>query len=299
MNTHPKIAIVIVNYNGSNDTIECINSIKKSNYKNILIIVIDNNSDERCRNILRLYNQQNKDVIIQYSDCNNGFSGGNNIGTEEALKHDVDYICFINNDTVVDSNFLINLVPKLNETSAFTGKILYYNDPHKIWFAGGRYIPCKGTTVHLGNNCLDNEYHSSEQSINFITGCYFVVSKKIVEKVGLWPERYFLYGEDCSYSLRIIKNGFKLIYVPNSVIYHKVSSSTKILSSLSSYYVIRNRFLVIKEHLKGICKISAYFFSLLVCLKGVINKEYSYTVVWEAIHDFTAGRFGPKNEIRR
>ena len=115
---------------------------------------------------------------------------------------------------------------------------------------------------------------------------------KVICNVGLLPEHYFLYCEDTEFSLRVLEYNYKIIYQPESVIYHKVSASTGSTSVLSEYYMVRNAFLVVRERGKGLSRISAYIYLFLQTLKRVLLGKYRLRVVGKAFMDFLNGEVG-------
>lgn len=292
---NPLVDIIIVNYNGLADTVECVESLKKCRYDNFEIIIVDNcSTDDSYDNLNYKYSSENNIYIIK-SNINNGFATGNNLGIDLAKYHHANYCVLVNNDTIVDPDFLTPLVEfaeKANTPIILTGKILYYYDKKRIWYGGGFFDKYKGTGVHLHGNELDDPQDDQIRSCNFICGCLLFMSLNVVDIIGPLPEEYFLYGEDTDYSLNALKHNIPMFYIPNSIIYHKVSASTKKLSNFSYYYMLRNRFYVISKYEKGLYKISAYAFSMLSIAKGIIKKEYPIRIVRKALKDFNKDNMG-------
>lgn len=289
------VYIILVNYNGADDTVACISSIKNNEYPNYRIVVVDNKSTDNSIEILVNKYAGDHKVIIVESDYNRGFSGGNNLGINIAISDNADSILLLNNDTIVDPRFLIELVNYVgaNEQALMlTGKIMYYNEPNRIWYAGGCYNYVKGTGRHLHGNEIDNGQCDEIKEIDFACGCFIFMNRSGIEKVGLMPEEYFLYGEDVAYSLTAKKNKVKIVYIPKSIIYHKVSSSTAKLSELTTYYVIRNRFYVISRHQTGIQRYIAMVSSTIAAIKGIIKGNYNLSMVIKASKDYMWHRMG-------
>lgn len=291
------VYIILVNYNGAEDTIECVRSIKMSEMMDYHIVVVDNAStDDSIHRLVTIYDNDKKVTILE-SDKNLGFSGGNNLGIRLALEHQADAVLLLNNDTVVDKEFLNQLVmfDKKNKGPVFlTGKIMYYMEPSKVWYAGGGYSWYKGTTYHYMHNQQET-LNDQVQKVQFACGCLTYINKAALDKVGLMPEEYFLYSEDLAYSLEARNNEIPIFYIPTCKIYHKVSSSTKKISELSSYYIIRNRFYIIKKYHHGIKKISANIFSCLSVFKRIKRGVYSGKIVKMAIHDCIHEKMGEKH----
>ena len=282
----PQIAIILLNYNGFEDTIECVNSLLDSSYKNYAVIIVDNDSPDQSGIKLKNAYEKNTKIKVLLNKENNGFSAGNNVGITYALENDYDYILLLNNDTTVDCDFLQNLVKATSQSNVYTiytCKIKYYYDKERIWFAGGDYSYIKGSTYHFGVTELDDGKFDASIDVGFICGCCMFMSRTVVEKIGLLPEEYFLYSEDLDYSLNARNNNIRLRYVPNAIIYHKVSSSTSKISHMSQYYVVRNRFEMVRkiEILQSLVELQFYCSEvcfLVTYFEKELNEKYRIEV---------------------
>ncbi len=238
----PKVFIIILNYNNPEDVRECLKSLSHNDYPNYQVVIIDNGAKKKV-SISDL--KFPKPLKIIYSQENLGFAGGNNIGIKYALEKQADYVLLLNDDTIVDSGFLTELVKagERNKDFGLLGpKICYFDDKDRIWSAGGKlnWLYTKG--ILRGWNQIDQgQYDSPEiQETAHLTGCCLLVKRKVVEKIGLMPEEYFLYYEDTDWSLRAKKAGFKCVFVPRAKIWHKISRSAIAGSKRYIYYHIRN-----------------------------------------------------------
>lgn len=272
---NPNVAIILVNYNGSEDTIECLNSLGKLTYSNYTIVVVDNNSNSIEKNklihyfsegmekkdiqsgsVIQLLHSSQKPILLDtqinlysevkyfvvWNDENSGFSGANNIAIKFLMNHSFDFFLLLNNDTIVENNLIEPLV-NVHNNSAFPKvglvgcAINYYDDKIKRWFSKGVFHWYK-EGVHITEQC------NSVQRSEFITGCTMLISREIIEKVGYLPESYFLYGEDSHYSMKVEKTGFYNYVVPSVLVYHKIGKTTGGNFSLITYYYgNRNRLL--------------------------------------------------------
>lgn len=274
------VVIILVNYNGAKNTIECIHSLEKVENIDYEIIVVDNCSTDDSFDELQA-EQQFHDFKLIKATTNDGFSAGNNIGIRYALKKNADYVLLLNNDTLVEPNFIKHLLEgfKWSENCGATiGKILYYSDPHIIWYAGGTLDHRTARTTHFGFFKKNQMSDMNFQKVSFASGCCLCLSNELIRKIGLLNEDFFLYEEDVEYCYRIVEAGFDIIYVPNSIIYHKVSASTGQGSAMSQYYAVRNKYYFIHRHYKGINKIVAYLYCsaqfLFRCMKQEQNFKY-------------------------
>ncbi|EOR23316.1 glycosyltransferase [Niallia nealsonii AAU1] len=241
------VSIIIVNWNGYEDTFKCIESLQNLDYHNYNIILVDNNSSEPIDDILFHF----PNVNLVKNKENLGFAGANNIGIQIALENEADYIWLLNNDTIVKSDSLSTMISCISTNESIgivCPKIYYYDNPEVIWYGGGVISWARGTTLHLGmmknNSPLDNEEFPE---VNFATGCSMLIKKQLILDVGLMNEDYFLYFEDTDFCCKTIKSGYKVVYNSNSIIWHKVSASTS-KNAIKDYYFTRNNLYFMVKH---------------------------------------------------
>lgn len=255
-----KVAIVLINYNGINDTLACIESLMKIPSLELhQVILVDNASalDEGTE-IKRIY----PELTLVKSETNDGFASGNNIGICLALEKKYRYILLLNNDTIVDIELIDELKKYCDDYNVSVPKILYYSDPNKIWYGGGSINTKTGNAKHYNMDRSD-VLNLEVNNCTFATGCCLMMCSSIFDKVGLLNENFFMYCEDTEFSIRLIQNGIKINYVPTAKLWHKVSKSTGGSDSpFCTYYITRNRLNYLKEY-KNYFKITAYPFSLL------------------------------------
>lgn len=283
MNNTPLVFIILVNYKGVDHTIECIKSLNEITYSNYKIIVVDNDSQDNSVNKLKEYK---KNFILIENKINTGFAGGNNLGINYAIKNNADYVLLLNNDTTVEPNFLDELINKTSpEIGINIGKILFYYDKSMLWYAGGRINALKGCTDVNGFE-KDNGQYDEEKYVTFASGCCMLISKEVLNKVGMLMEEYFLYFEDTDYCAKVLNNGYKILYCPKSVIYHKESVSTVKESFNFLYYITRNRLYFIKDNIKGINKILSFIYSFIFIFTKAIIKNQDKKPILCAYKDF-------------
>lgn len=279
----PLVYIILVNYNGFNDTIECVSSINKINYDNYKIIIVDNNSTDESKKILLNKFDNCSNIIMIFQDNNIGFAGGNNIGINFALKNHADYVLLLNNDTIVTENFLTHMVTvaeKNQEIGCIGGKIYYYDSMKGqkiIWYAGGKINKFTGKTKHIGVDKIDNGTYSSVIETDYITGCLMLIKSEVIRSVGLMNEEYFLYYEETDWCARMKKKGYKLLVDQNAIIYHKVSRSMKTIKNSIKYYYDRNSYYFIINNYGILNKAFMFFYKraylFLKLIKAYIKKD--------------------------
>ena len=274
------VSIILVNYNGSEDTMDCIKSLEQISYTDYRIIVVDNFSTDSSYAVLEEFNKTHDFVLLQ-AGANEGFSAGNNVGIKYALDCGTDYVLLLNNDTVVEKDFLEYIIKGFeidSNVGVSIGKILYYSQPNTIWYAGGSLNNKTARTEHWGYGEENNDQYDKTSFVTFATGCCMCISRKTLEQVGLLDESFFLYEEDVEYCKRVTDAGFKMVYEPKSVIYHKVSASTGQGSRMSQYYLVRNKYSFVRGGFCGLNKLTAYLYCTALfafrCIKGEMKVKY-------------------------
>jgi len=218
--------VVILNWNGYEDFKECIKSLQKEAYKNFQIVLVDNGSEINEAELLENDFPAIKSIRIEE---NLGFSGGNNIGIKYSLGQSTDFILLLNNDTIVETNFLEPLVEKMlqdNQVGIVAPQINYYSARNRVWSAGGKIRKIRASGF-ADFDKIESYLSSNERQVDFVSGCCMLVRREVFEKIGLFDENYFLYVEDTDFCHRVTEAGYKIYVTPKSKIYHKVNSSTK------------------------------------------------------------------------
>lgn len=278
-----KVGIVLVNYNGLKDTMDCIQSIKESDYNNYEIIVIDNASTEDALPL-----SSYKNVYYKKLQENVGFGVANNIGAEIAVKNNCDFILCLNNDTVIKKDTLRILVENTDDETITTGAIYYYAKSNELWYGGGEVSKYKGNFRH--------KKYTTSRNVSFISGCCMMLSKKCYKDIGLFDSAYFMYYEDSDFSLKAVQHGYQLKYVYDAQIYHKVGNSISKTTGLKEYYLTRNRLYILHKYESYFAwtAIAYFFFSRILYI--IIHNKEDLTTFWEGISDFKKGVVGGKKE---
>ncbi|UTB33073.1 MAG: glycosyltransferase family 2 protein [Methanobacterium sp. ERen5] len=290
---HPNVVFIVLNWNGWQDTLECLKSIDKVNYPNYFFILADNDSEDDSLDRIRSYcntkpdhkinkkseisdkiknlveidfenlndikinlnNSLNsnklKNIILIKNDENYGFTGGNNIALNFAKQNlKPDYYLLLNNDTVVEPDFLKNMMHSVqkHDNVGFAGPKIYYYKPAEVSnllsFTGGTINLNTSEPSPVGKDQIDIGQHEYDRVVDYVEGSCMLVSSELAESVGFFNQDYFTYWEEIDWCIRGKTAGFNTIYTHKAKIWHKCYGSD--IGAMSIYYMIRNRFLFMK-----------------------------------------------------
>lgn len=309
----PKVAIIVLNWNGWRDTIECLESLYQITYPNYEVIVVDNGSEDESIQKIREYTEgkikvesnlfkynpinkpikaieyarmeaeangerkkeiydslSNRNLIIIRNEKNYGFAEGNNIGIKYALKAlNPKYILLLNNDTVVDKDFLMELVKvgKRDDKIGVMGpKVYYYNYLGRsdvINFAGADLIMWKGSEIRYGAGEIDNGGWNALKEVDKIEGSCMLIKEEVFRKIGVLDPKYFAYWEETDFCARARKAEITIVCVPRAKIWHKITTTSRKINGFYEYHMTRNLFWFMKKNAT-----KSQFFSFLLYFFG-------------------------------
>jgi len=243
----PRVTIIVLNWNGGEDTLACLESLDAVDYTWSDTLVVDNGSTDGSPLAIQ---ERFPEVMLLAIKNNIGYTGGSNIGLRWALEDGADYMLLLNNDTVVAPGFVRRLVEAAEADPAIgiAGPTIYYHaQPKVIWSAGGSIDWRRGRTSMLDLDERDSgQFGEAPRSVDFVTGCALLVKAAVVERIGLLDERFFAYYEETEWCVRAQRAGFKIVHVPLAHIWHKISPGARADSPLVHYYMTRNRLLFLK-----------------------------------------------------
>jgi hypothetical protein len=296
-----KIFIIILNWNNYDLTLESLQSlqeIKKPVKSQVFLMVVDNGSkDDSVKEIKKKF----PGVKILENKKNLGYAEGNNRGMEYALKKGADYLLIMNNDIEVDKDFLVQLIKvaeREKKAGLFSPKIYFapgyelhkkrYKEKERgkvIWYAGGIIDWDNILSPHRGVDEVDKGQYNQIVETDYASGSCMLIRREVLKKIGLFDKKLFMYWEDSDFSQRAKRAGWKVLYVPQAKIWHKVAASSAIGSSLNDYYLTRNRLLFGLRYARLRTKFALFRDSIRFLLKGRL---------WEKIgvRDFYLMRFG-------
>lgn len=252
MQITPNVTIVVLNWNGIHDTIACLDSLAALTYPNFNVIVVDNGSTDHSLDKLRAYNSPFPLVLLE-TGFNLGYAGGNNVGIRRALETGADFVLVLNNDTLVASDLLDQLIEEAVRwpNDGIYGPIILYEDqPEVIWTAGEFYDLEKLGVFHIENGKEFNHPGYKSKEVDHLVGAALFLSAAALRATGELETKYFLVYEESDWCYRAKRKGFHCRIVTNAKVWHKVGSSFGSESSpLRTYFSARNHLLFAERNL--------------------------------------------------
>lgn len=251
MEKSPKVLVIILNWNGTEDTLRCLESLRQVEYDNFDVLVIDNGSVPGSTDPIK---RDFPEVSLIRNEQNLGFSGGNNVGLQYARDTGPKYVLILNNDTTIDAQFVTELV-KAAETdpriAVVGGKVIQLDKPDSLWAVYGAVNFCQQLVKVWGYDKPIAEF-SSQKEVDFVVGCGMLLSVDALADVGEFDERFFAYHDEVDLCKRARDKGYRVVYQPTAIMWHKGCAST---GGFASYYnpalrylVARNSVLYVKKY---------------------------------------------------
>lgn len=242
----PRVAVLVLTWNGRSDVLECLASVGRLDYGNFETVVVDNGStDGTVEEVRRRF----PGVAVLENRANLGYAGGNNAGMRFAASRGAEYYFLLNNDLVLDPGCLRELVAAAElhpEGGMFGPKTYRYGSDRVLDFAGGIFDWREGRTRSIGTGEPDRGQYDEVREYDFMNGHALLVRKRVADEIGLLDEEYFIYNEETDWCIRSGKAGHACIYVPRAVVWHKVSRSELSLSRI--YLLARNQILFMRKN---------------------------------------------------
>jgi GT2 family glycosyltransferase len=298
----PPMYVIVVNYNGWRDTIECLESVLASDAPRIEVLICENGSTDGSLERLVEWEKKARSTHgekVRIIDCraNLGFAGANNVGLRYVLTRESDaHVLLLNNDAVVSPTAIreMQMLAESSETIGAVGcTILQYHAPELIETLGGATLSrITGMSALIANGArmngsLDPSRFRRSSSAYFTSGCCMLIPRRTLDRVGLMDERYFLYGEDADWGLRIAKSGLRQAVCEPARVWHKGGASVRHGSALHDYYDVRGRLMLVQKHFPAMLP-AALVHSVARCaIPKLIRGEWERLgAVWRGYMDF-------------
>ncbi len=241
---HPSVHIIVLNWNGWQDTVECIAALQQLDYPDYHIVVADNSSTDGSEQHIR---SAYPDIDLLQTGANLGYAGGNNVAIRHALQHGAEYILIVNPDLVLESQALHVLIQTAiahPDIGALSPVVFYKDRPHDLWSSGTHIDWQQGRITCDTTSPPPASFYPSEGA----AGCCMLLSARALQTVGLFDERYFLIHEETDLCQRMLAAGFRVGFCTDVSVLHQGHSALKNESPKQTYYSTRNRLVFFRRH---------------------------------------------------
>ena len=246
-----QVSIVVLNWNGADDTIACLDSLQALTYPNFSVIVVDNGSSDDSLLHLRPYEAPYPLTLLETGQ-NLGYAGGNNVGTRHALEQGAEFVLVLNNDTVVAPDLLERLIESAQRNpnaGVFSARILYFDAPEKVWFDGARWNTSTLNMEWPGQDAEEPSLGLDDHDTDYACGAALFFRAEVARQIGLLDESFFLVWEEVDWCFRAREAGWRNLVVPAAKVWHKIGVSFGSESSpLRVYFSVRNQLLWFSRH---------------------------------------------------
>lgn len=265
----PKVFAIVLNYNGKDVLLQCLESLFRSDYPGLEIVVVDNQSKDGS-----LESAREKFPLLHFikNSENLGFAAGNNVGIRFCLEKMADYVFLLNNDALVEPDTISNLVLEAgkDDSIGILSPVILSPEKNKVWFAGGKISWLKMKVEHL------TKISSSEPfETGFVSGCAMLIKNTVFKQIGLFDEHFFLYYEDADLSLRAVRKEFKLKIIPSSIAYHHEQSETNNPAKL--YWLVFSAILFFRKNSSKLLRFWIEIYLLARRLKNYLDVKFKPT----------------------
>lgn len=293
----PLVMVVVLNWNGLNETRSCLDALGKITYARVKVIVVDNGSTDGSVDALRAEYPQ---IMLLPLSENVGFAEGNNHGLRHALRQGADYVLLLNNDACIAPDAVDVLVQtaQADRQIGILGAIIYRNDdPQRIESAGGWFNLYTGRLRHFETLAVDQV---RPYEVDMVSGCAMMVQREVMEQVGLLTARYFAYLEDTEWCVRVLRAGYQVVAVPGAQVWHRGSAASGgSRAPLRIYYSVRNHLLLVNAQAPARNRLHRAWrdgwviaLNLAYVMVGPIVKGAGLKALVWGIRDYYRGRFG-------
>lgn len=244
-----RVVIVVLNWNGRDDTLACLQSLRAVVRDGVEVVVVDNGSSDDSVAAIR---RAHPDLALIETGRNLGYAGGNNVGIEYALDRGADWVLVLNNDTVCASDLidcLLAAAARNPGAGMFCPRIFYMEDPKRVWFDAARWNPGSLYFAFPGKDRLESELAAEDHVSDYACGAALFVRAEVIRQIGAFDPRYFLVWEEADWCYRAREKGWSSVVVPTAKVWHKVGASFGSEESpLRAYFSSRNRLVWLFRH---------------------------------------------------
>jgi GT2 family glycosyltransferase len=268
-----RVLSIVVNWRLAEETAACLSSLLASTIPSD-VVVVDNESDERSRQLLGVDSR----VEILSSERNLGFGAACNLAFTSSLKPEHEYVFLLNNDASIAPDALEHLVACADADASagiLGAKVYFRHAPNTIWFAGARRRQGVLAATDFGRNQVDRGQYDEQRRVDYIFGAAMLIRRSVLETLGGFDERFFLYLEDLDLCLRAQKNGYNLLFVPEARVWHAGSASTANDIARRRYYMARSTITFLRKHTSLLTSVPVMSFWAAVYLRDIASDLFN------------------------
>ena len=287
MVNHPRVAVIVVDWNRPIETTACLRSLRESQYQDLIVVLVDNGSDQSSESEYRDILPR---LVYRRLERNRGFAAGCNAGIAVARELGADYALLLNNDAEVAlgaAGHLVNCADENPSFCALTAAVYSLEDRRSLWHAGARTLVVWPFARRIGNEELKGQ---EPVSVDFATGCALLLRMAALDVVGEMDERFFMFSEDNDLCLRMRRAGFRVGAVPSAVVWHRVASSVGEHSPARTWLRSRSRLLYFRKHARGLYLLTAAASTLFYLGRGILAGALRGR--WDVVTSLVAGSLG-------
>ncbi len=274
------VGVVTVTYNSGKVLDDFFDSLLAQTHRDFLLFVVDNASEDDT--LRKIRERDDPRIVLIANEKNTGGTGGDNQGIRAALDAGCGSVLLLNNDTAFGPGLIESLVSGLDahDCQMIAPKMLFHDRPNRIWCAGGRFSPWQTYAgVHRGEGRVDRGQYDTAMRVAYCPTCCMLIRRVVFESIGVMDEKYFLYWDDTDLCLRAARAGFRLVYLPEATLWHKVSSLTGGYQSLAALrYVVRNRVYFIRKNVPPVWRPYCFWFCFVRAVLGLLMGRDSLQV---------------------
>ncbi|MCS6846136.1 MAG: glycosyltransferase family 2 protein [Anaerolineae bacterium] len=293
----PKVAAVILNTNRRDDTLACLETLRRNDYPNLAILVLDNASTDGSVEAIRSAFPNVE--IISLKD-NRGYAGNNNVGISAALARGAEWVLVLNEDTLLAPDCISLLVAEGERDSriGIVGPMVYHADEPNVIQSAGGWMDERWQAGHIGQNETDVGQFPYPRDVAWVSGCAIMVRSSVINQVGMLDERFFYYWEETEWCVRARQKDWRIVHVPAAKLWHKGVKRDYRPAPSVAYYGVRNHFMMLaKHHAPPTAWLSAWAQTLRTLASYTIrpkwrDKRAHRDAMWRGTVDFLQGRTG-------
>jgi GT2 family glycosyltransferase len=293
----PYVIAVVLNTNRRDDTLACLESLYKGTYSNLHVVVLDNNSNDGSVNAIR--QMFTKAQVVELTQ-NLGYAGNNNVGIRLAVEQGADWVLVLNEDTILAENCIEIMVSaaEMDSRIGMVGPMVYhFDEPTVIQSAGGK-LDNHWTPTLIGMNEDDTGQYAANHDVDWLSGCALLVKRAVIEQIGVFDERLFIYWEETDWCMRARTQGWRLVHSPQAKLWHKGVRRNYQPTPSVTYYFTRNKFLVLLKQHAPISVLAYHFLQTIRTLVSwSLKPRWRFMLehrnaMWQGMQDFARQRWG-------